>query len=263
MKTNISPPELDRALRVIARSKKATPDARANATALLIGDVERRYKGGVKAVAKGLLASIAAGSGGEPARVLRKFTAGEVVRSNPKRKKYTPILIPGAPELRMVRVTPGSRAAPVMRSSNDIAMEFAFVSELHIEEFWIMFLDGRHRMTGRYMISRGGTSSSAVYVSEVMRAVLFSGTDTFIAVHCHPAGMPTPSDDDIAITRRMTEASQIVGLRFLDHIIIADSSGLTPPRGIGYGTIHAARPGTDAPAQISYFSMASSGTGLM
>lgn len=98
--------------------------------------------------------------------------------------------------------------------------------EMHLEaeEVFIMVtVDTKHRVTGIFEVSRGTLSSSLVHPREVFkRALLMNASKIFIA-HNHPSGDVTPSKDDIAITKRLKEAGEVLGVSLLDHLIIGDT----------------------------------------
>jgi len=71
----------------------------------------------------------------------------------------------------------------------------------------------------------GGRSSAAVDPVSVFRPVVLSNASGFILAHNHPSGVPTPSPEDIAMTRKLKEGSEALQLAFLDHVILTDDVG--------------------------------------
>jgi DNA repair protein RadC len=88
------------------------------------------------------------------------------------------------------------------------------------ERFLTLMLDNKHCLIGTEEVSVGSLSSAIVHPREVFKAILLVNAAAFIVAHGHPSGDPTPSREDIEITRRLKEGAQILGLRFLDHIVI-------------------------------------------
>lgn len=88
------------------------------------------------------------------------------------------------------------------------------------EHFQVILLDGRHRVIGVQPISVGILNSNLVHPREVFRPAISRGSAAVIAVHNHPSGDPTPSGDDEAITKRLMETGELVGIPVLDHIVI-------------------------------------------
>ena len=90
-----------------------------------------------------------------------------------------------------------------------------------VEEFLAIPLDAKNRPTGELRVALGGRSSCPVDPAEVFRRLLREAASGVIFVHNHPSGEPSPSPEDIALTVRLTDAGQLLGIRVLDHIIIA------------------------------------------
>lgn len=98
-------------------------------------------------------------------------------------------------------------------------------SELEYESFRVMFLNSQHGMIVLEELFRGTINSSAVYPREVVKAALHFNAAAVILSHNHPSGCTQPSQADIAITKRLAEAMNLVEISVLDHIVIsADSS---------------------------------------
>ena len=73
-------------------------------------------------------------------------------------------------------------------------------------------------------ISIGRVNSAEIDIRKILEEILKTGMPKFILVHNHPSGNPNPSDDDLEITKRLKQASKLVGLQLLDHIIIGDGT---------------------------------------
>lgn len=90
------------------------------------------------------------------------------------------------------------------------------------ESFGVICLDARNNVVGFAVPFTGGVASAPVEISTMLKVPLLVATCTSIIVtHNHPSGAPSPSQDDIEITRRIAEACKMVGLRLLDHVILA------------------------------------------
>ena len=94
---------------------------------------------------------------------------------------------------------------------------------LEKEEFRAVFLDTRNRVIDTATISVGTLNSSIVHPREVFRAAIKAGSASVILVHNHPSGDPSPSPEDLAITKRLVRAGAMLGIEVLDHIIIGDN----------------------------------------
>ena len=90
------------------------------------------------------------------------------------------------------------------------------------EYFLILLLDGKNRIIRRVQISEGSLNQSIVHPREVFSPAVKESAAAVILVHNHPTGDPAPSPEDIAITRRLREAGDIMGIKVLDHIIVGD-----------------------------------------
>lgn len=88
------------------------------------------------------------------------------------------------------------------------------------EELWLLALDGRHGLLAARRLSQGGAHGCAVGVRDVLRLALRLGAASFVLVHNHPSGDPTPSSEDARMSREVAQAAEIVGLSLLDHLVI-------------------------------------------
>ena len=95
------------------------------------------------------------------------------------------------------------------------------------EYFLALLLDGKNRIIRRVQISEGSLNQSIVHPREVFSPAVKESAAAVILVHNHPTGDPAPSSEDIAITRRLKEAGEIMGIKVLDHIIIGDGEYLS------------------------------------
>lgn len=92
------------------------------------------------------------------------------------------------------------------------------------ECFESLLLDAKGNIISCELISMGDLMSSPVHPRETFQAAVKRGAAAVILVHNHPSGDPTPSDDDIKITKRLKEAGDILGISVLDHVIVGDGS---------------------------------------
>ncbi len=92
------------------------------------------------------------------------------------------------------------------------------------EVFLALLLDAKNRLIKEVQISEGSLSASIVHPREVFAPVLRESAAAVLFVHNHPSGDPTPSREDIEITKRLKEVGDLMGVRVLDHIIIGKES---------------------------------------
>ncbi len=91
------------------------------------------------------------------------------------------------------------------------------------EQFLVLFLDNRHRLIASEVIHRGTVDMSVVYPREVLTRALLHRAAALLVAHNHPGGSPTPSAEDLKITQELKQAAATLGIRLLDHLIVAGS----------------------------------------
>jgi DNA repair protein RadC len=99
---------------------------------------------------------------------------------------------------------------------------FPMLAGLKKEIFKIAAVDARNRLVDETTISEGIRDASLVHPYEVFRYALHAEAHGIFLIHNHPSGEAKPSPDDINITERLQHAGEILGIRVIDHIIIAD-----------------------------------------
>ena len=98
------------------------------------------------------------------------------------------------------------------------------------EIFWVLCLDTKNRMKGKpEEVSQGLLDASLVHPREVFRSAVIASTAAAVLVHNHPSGDPSPSAEDVRITRQLIEAGKIMGIKVLDHVIIGTAGGTGAP----------------------------------
>jgi DNA repair protein RadC len=92
------------------------------------------------------------------------------------------------------------------------------------EQIRVMLLNTKGVLMKDVMISQGTVNASVVSPREIFIEALKYHAVTLVLIHNHPSGDPTPSREDIALTHRIKEAGELIGIRLLDHIIIGDNT---------------------------------------
>ena len=92
------------------------------------------------------------------------------------------------------------------------------------EVFAVLFLSTRHHVLAYHEVGRGTLDTVLVTPREVFKAAILANAAAVILCHSHPSGDPTPSPDDVALTRRLAAAGTLLGIEVLDHIIVADDA---------------------------------------
>lgn len=90
------------------------------------------------------------------------------------------------------------------------------------EQVWICLFDTKCNLIGDRMLSSGTANASLISPREIFRYALRNDAVYLVMVHNHPSGDPTPSNEDIVITRRVADAGLIMNIQLIDHIIIGD-----------------------------------------
>jgi DNA repair protein RadC len=120
---------------------------------------------------------------------------------------------------RLTLETPDDR--PTIHSPADAAALVQYeMSGLEQEELRVMHLDTRNRVLDIIDIYRGSLNSSQVRVGELFKGAVRRNAAAIIVVHNHPSGDPTPSSDDVALTRAVIEAGKLLDIEVLDHLVI-------------------------------------------
>ena len=103
-----------------------------------------------------------------------------------------------------------------------IGKEFMRIHEEPEEYMYMICMNTKNKVIGVFEISHGSVNSSIVTPREVFQKALLANAVSIIVMHNHPSGDPTPSREDIEVTKRLVEAGKVVGVEVLDHIIIGD-----------------------------------------
>ncbi len=109
------------------------------------------------------------------------------------------------------------------------------------EHFVAIYLDGRHRAIADAVVSIGTATASLVHPREVFQPAIAVGACALLIGHNHPSGDPTPSSEDLDVTRRLAEAGRLLGVTLLDHIVWSRDGGFRAIREI-HAELFAAAP---------------------
>jgi DNA repair protein RadC len=135
---------------------------------------------------------------------------------------------------RMLLTSPEDRFA--VRSPADVAqLLMAEMAHLEQEHFRVLYLDTRNRLMGSETVYVGSLNASHIRVGEIFRDAVRRNCAAIIAVHNHPSGDPTPSPEDVAVTRQLVEAGKLLDIELLDHLIIGQQRFVSlRERGLGF-----------------------------
>lgn len=132
--------------------------------------------------------------------------------------------------IREVRVSYGKRLAVQgqtlnIKNAREVVAVMAPVLEKEVVEVcYVLFLTTRTGLIRYHQLSRGDLCTTLVHPREVYQAALLANAACIVLVHNHPSGDPTPSPDDLALTRRVRDAGEVIGVELLDHIIIGHAA---------------------------------------
>lgn len=111
----------------------------------------------------------------------------------------------------------------VIRSPEDVSRfmmeELRFLTQEH---FVALYLNSKNHVLQKKTVFIGSLNASIVHPREVFKEALRHSAASIICLHNHPSGDPTPSKEDIEVTKRLVESGKIIGIELLDHIIIGD-----------------------------------------
>ncbi len=125
----------------------------------------------------------------------------------------------------------GARSAADAIKNHKVAIDSPLVAynvmyprmaRLPHEEFWVLYLNRGATILRESKIGQGGTSSTVVDVKIIMQGAVETLADSIMLFHNHPSGTLQPSEQDLALTRRITKACELFGIMLRDHIIITD-----------------------------------------
>lgn len=116
-----------------------------------------------------------------------------------------------------------AKSRPTIKNPSDVTdLLMGEMKLLDREHFKAIYLNTKHTIISVETISIGSLNASLVHPRELFKTAIKRSAGAIIAVHNHPSGDPTPSVEDIEITRRLVEAGNIIGIQLLDHVIIGD-----------------------------------------
>ncbi|MFO7976010.1 MAG: DNA repair protein RadC [Candidatus Hydrogenedentota bacterium] len=113
---------------------------------------------------------------------------------------------------------------PKIRSAEDVAnLLMARFKQCETEEFKALLLNTKNEVLKEVKVASGGLDAALAMPRDVFRQAVREAASAVIVCHNHPSGDPQPSPEDIRITERLRDAAEILGLRFLDHIVFGSN----------------------------------------
>jgi DNA repair protein RadC len=121
---------------------------------------------------------------------------------------------------RLASAQPEERAT--VRSPQDVAnLLLPEMGLLEQEELRVVLMNTRNQVLGVHTVYRGSVNTSLVRVGELFREAVRQNCPAMVVAHNHPSGDPTPSPDDVAMTKQAVEAGRLLDIEVLDHLVIA------------------------------------------
>ena len=114
-----------------------------------------------------------------------------------------------------------------IKSSVDVVNLLKSTEQINLlpeEHIYLICLNTKNNVICYSQVAMGGIDNCIIDLKTIFKTVLLANAGRFILVHNHPSGDPTPSRNDIQITNRLIDASKVMGLEFLDHIIISKNN---------------------------------------
>jgi DNA repair protein RadC len=125
---------------------------------------------------------------------------------------------------------------PVINSPADAAALIQYeMSALEQEHLRVLLLDTRNHVLDIVEIYKGSVNSSQVRVGEIFKVAVRRNATALIVAHNHPSGDPTPSPDDVAVTRAIVQAGKLLDVDVLDHLVVGQGRWVSlKERGLGF-----------------------------
>ena len=147
----------------------------------------------------------------------------------------TAIRIKAALNLGLRLSMPGDERTAINSPADAAALVQAEMSLLEKEHLRTILLDRRNRVLEIVEVYQGSVNSSQVRVGEVFQAAISRHASALILIHNHPSGDPTPSPDDVAVTRAIVQAGKLLDIDLLDHLVIGQGKWVSlKERGLGF-----------------------------
>ena len=129
-----------------------------------------------------------------------------------------------------------STERPVIKSPADAAELLREMGTLDQEQMRVLALDTKNRVIECVTVYQGSVHTTVVRVCELMKAAVRANATAIIVAHSHPSGDPTPSPNDVAVTKEIVQAAKILDLDCLDHLVIGGSGKFVSlkERGLGF-----------------------------
>ncbi|MCY0879080.1 MAG: DNA repair protein RadC [Firmicutes bacterium] len=120
----------------------------------------------------------------------------------------------------------------VVHGSRDVVRLVSDLRDRDQEEFRVILLNTKGMVMGMETVFRGGLDRVEVFPREIFRPAVARSAASVVVAHNHPSGDPTPSRQDLALTRRLEECGELMGIPVLDHVIVGRSRHVSVHQGV-------------------------------
>jgi DNA repair protein RadC len=172
------------------------------AGALRVANELLRARGGVHGLVRSTVDDLARTAGVGSAKAAQLLAALELGRRT----------LAYAPSARVQLLSPRDAASYLMPT----------FGSRPVEQFGIVLLDTKHRVLRTTIVASGTLNSTVVEPRDVFREALLAGAAAVVAFHNHPSGDPSPSTEDVTLTRRLRAAGTLMGIDVVDHVVLGD-----------------------------------------
>ena len=118
-------------------------------------------------------------------------------------------------------------------AANLLMLEMGHLEQEHLR---VLLLDTRNRVLASPVVYKGNVNTSVIRIAEIFREAIRHNSTAMIIAHNHPSGDPTPSPEDVRVTRQVVEVGNLVDIEVLDHLIIGQGRYVSlKERGLGFG----------------------------
>jgi len=146
-----------------------------------------------------------------------------------------PVMVP---IYKLLMVKDSAAASPARRIKSPVdaaALAMTYMQDLDREHLIVILLNAKSDIIGINTVAIGGLNTTYVPMREVLKPALLANASAIIVAHNHPSGDPTPSPEDVSITRRIVDAGNLLGIDVLDHVVCGEGRWVSlRERGLGF-----------------------------
>jgi DNA repair protein RadC len=136
---------------------------------------------------------------------------------------------------RMILSAPDQQRPQIKSPADAAQLLMLEMGVLEQEEVRTLLLDTRNRVLGSPMIYRGSLNTTSMRMAEVFREAIRANSAGIIVAHNHPSGDPSPSAEDVRVTKSLVQAGKLLDIDVLDHIVVSQNRYVSlKERGLGF-----------------------------